>query len=325
MREEILKLLGAYLVLMSIGYVYNKYKKTIDVKEQYDDSQLIHKYLLNESTLTKSKKPILWVHIEFNKNARNWDSHGSRMNDGLNQPYQYLTIRSIIEKCGDSFNVCLIDDEAFSKIIPEWNTDVYALPDPLRTHVRHLAMAKVLHIYGGFLVPSSFICFHNLRSLYDSHLENASSVLIGEFQARSSVTSQTQYFPNPRLIACKKGNNLMKEYATYLEQLISKDATSEFDFMGEPGRWWYQAHITNQPVAIIPAEELGNKSLDNRPILLENLISDTDVKLSNTAIGVYVPDAEILKRTTYQWFARLSPTQVLQSNTLIGKYLLTTF
>jgi hypothetical protein len=152
---------------MFIGFIYNKYKKTIDIEEQYSDGELIQKYLLNDSSLTKNNKPILWIHIEFDKNARSWESFGSRTSDNLNQPYQYLTIRNIIDHCGESFNVCLIDDDSFINIIPEWRTRVEHLPRPLRSHIRDLALATILHIYGGFLLPSSFICFETfaLRAL----------------------------------------------------------------------------------------------------------------------------------------------------------------
>ena len=38
--------------------------------------------------------------------------------------------------------------------------------------------------------------------------------------------------------------------------------------------------------------------------------------------GILIPSDEILKRRKYEWFSRLSHKQVLQSNTIIGNYLL---
>jgi hypothetical protein len=344
LENKLVKIGVAYLVIMVIGYFYNKYKKTIDVEEQYKDGELIQKYLLNDSTLTKNNKPILWIHLEFDKNARAWENYNSRTTENLNQPYQYLTIRSIIEACGDSFNVCLLDDEAFAKIIPEWRTRVEHLPRPLRTHMRELAMANILHMYGGFVIPSSFICFYNLRNLYDAHLENA-NVVIGELRSTSSISTEAQYSPSTKIIGCRKNDPLMKEYADYLEQLVGKDYTSDMDFTGEPSRWWLsklgksttnclgldenqvaptapKVSASNYRVSLIPAEELGAKTTTNKPVLVEELLGDVDIRLSPTSAGIYIPDQEILKRTKYQWFARLSPTQVLESNTLVGKYIL---
>jgi len=321
-ENKVVKLAIAYLLIMLVGFIYNKYKKTIDIQEQYDDGELIQKYLLNDSSITRNNKPILWIHIEFDKNARSWESFGSRTSDNLNQPYQYLTIRNIIEHCGESFNVCLIDDEAFVKIIPEWRTRVEHLPRPLRSHVRDLALATILHIYGGFVIPSSFICFHDMRSLYDAHLEKA-NVVMGELRTTSSLAAEKQYSPSTKIMGCRKFDPMMKEYMEYLMDINNRDHTQEMDFTGETTRWWLAKQLTTPTaLSVIPAEELGVKTTTNKPILLEELLADTDVALSPTAVGLYIPDQEILKRSKFQWLARLSPKQVLESNTLIGKYLL---
>ena len=320
--NKVIKLAIAYLIIMFIGFIYNKYKKTIDVEEQYKDGELIQKYLLNDSTLTKNRKPIIWIHVEFDKNARSWESFGSRTSDNLNQPYQYLTIRNIIETCGESFNVCLIDDDSFVKIIPEWRTRVEHLPRPLRGHMRELALATVLHLYGGMLIPSSFICFYDLRRLYDAHLERA-NVMIGELRTTSSFSAEKQFSPSTKIMGCRKFDPIMKEYMDYMMRLTEHDQTEEMDFTGKSTEWWLtkQAELPSA-VSLIPPEELGVKTTTNKAILIEDLLGDTDVPLSPTAAGLYIPEQDILKRSKYQWFARLSPKQVLESNTLIAKYLL---
>ena len=45
----------------------------------------------------------------------------SRNTNNLNQPYLHLTIQSIIDHCSNDFHICLIDDDSFSKLIPEWD------------------------------------------------------------------------------------------------------------------------------------------------------------------------------------------------------------
>ena len=103
----------------------------------------------------------------------------------------------------------------------------------------------------------------------------------------------------------------------------NRDQTQEMDFTGDATRWWLAKQAeTPTSLSLIPAEELGVKTTTNKPVLVEELLADTDVALSPTAAGLYIPEQEILKRSKFQWLARLSPKQVLESNTLIGKYLL---
>ena len=82
----------------------------------------------------------------------------------------YNQIKSIINKCGSDFNICLIDDSTFSKLIPGWTTDFSTLADPIKSNIRNLALARLLYNYGGFLIPSSFICLRNMFSLYENFI-----------------------------------------------------------------------------------------------------------------------------------------------------------
>jgi hypothetical protein len=82
-------------------------------EEEGESYEAIQEYLLDGDTLGKSKKPILWLHVPYEYNSRNWLSFGSRSSFDLNQPYLYLTVRSIIKQCQGSFTICIIDDTHF--------------------------------------------------------------------------------------------------------------------------------------------------------------------------------------------------------------------
>ena len=47
-----------------------------------------------------------------------WESFNDRMNENLNFPFMYLTIKSIIDCNVWDFHVCIIDDDSFTKLIP---------------------------------------------------------------------------------------------------------------------------------------------------------------------------------------------------------------
>jgi hypothetical protein len=309
------------LLLFVLGFVFEKYKKTEAKRDKMDQYELIKKYLLNDSTLARSDKPILWIHVAFETNARWWPHFASRNTECFNQPYQYLTIKSIVDKCGDSFNVCLLDDKSFNKIIPGWSTKVANLPNPLRPHLRELAMAKLLQCYGGMTIPSSFACKKDLISLYNKGL-SATPMFCGELPSKSVVSSSIDFFPTNKIMGCKPDCELMGKYVNFLEITVSEDYTNEMEFTGETDNWLYN-QVKQKNIMPLDAIYFGAKMADKKPVLIDNLLDDDDdFSLPPISYGLYIPANEILSRTNFQWFARLSAEQVLESNTIIARQLL---
>jgi len=315
------KYIFALILLVVFGFIFEGYKKEELKQNKLEEYDLIKKYLLNDSTLARSDKPILWIPIDFQTNARWWSSFGSRNSKCFNQPYQNLTIKSIVDHCGDSFNVCLIDDKSFNKIIPGWTTKVANLPSPLRPHLRELALAKVLYYYGGMVLPSSFICMKNLMPLYIKGT-SSTEMFAGEMVCKNDSGVYSEFFPNHKIMGCKKDCSVMERYINYLERTVSSDYTNEMEFTGVTDKWLYE-EVLKKNVMPLDAKYFGCKTIENQPVLIDDLLSDDDdFALSKCAFGLYVPDDEILRRTNLLWFARLSPQQVLESNTVIARYLL---
>ena len=128
--ESIGKIFLLIGILGALSYVSKELKnKEDDVIKQFN-SNSVNQYLLEHDDIIKSKKPILWIHIPREVNARNWKSFGSRNSNDLNQPYLYLCLKSIIDKCGNDFNICLIEDCAInfsSKYDSEKNNEMRKL------------------------------------------------------------------------------------------------------------------------------------------------------------------------------------------------------
>ena len=312
------------LVISSI--IYSKINKNNenDLSKYYLD--MISKYLINDNSLAIKDKPFLWIHLHNNNtiipevNSRHWLSFSSRSTKDFNQPYQYLTLKSIINKCGCDFNICLIDDETFAKILPNWNLDISKAADPLRTHLRHLAIANILQIYGGLFVPSSFICFKSLKPLYSNGIAK-NKMFIGEFTDKTTNETSSGVLPSPKLMGCRPGNDIIKEYVKYLEILNSTDFSADIECIGKINQWFKNKSNMDQ-LNIIDAQLLGIKNNRNKLINIEELTNSSFIELNNDCYGLYIPWDELINRTTLQWFVRLSPEQVLESNTNIGKFLL---
>jgi hypothetical protein len=317
-----------FTILIGLSYYYKRLKLSDDTNTSAYYYRMVNKYLLNKNSLGISGKPYLWIHLHADNtiipdvNSRNWISFKSRNTKEFNQPYQYLTIKSIIDKCSDDFNITLIDDESFKKIIPNWKVDLKLIANPIRTHIRELALANIINIYGGMRVPSSFICFKSLKPLYDANIRE-NKMFVGEFLNNTSSASYTSnnFLPSTKIMGSTAMNDQMKEYINFLEELNSNDFVAESDFLGKTNLWLNNA-VNNDTINNIDGLYIGTKKSCSNAIIIDDLISSTYLDMDDKAFGLYIPWNELIERTAYQWFVRMSPEQILKSDTAIGKRLL---
>jgi hypothetical protein len=316
------KYIASTILILASGMIYEKYKKSVSNDEEERHYELVKKYLIQDSSLARSKLPIIWIHIGHEYNARSWQSFFSRSSEDINQPYMFLTIKSIIDKCGENFNICLIDDSSFTDILPNWNIDMTRVADPIKSKLRNLAMARLLKSYGGMILPPTFLCMKNLIDMYYTETCGGKP-FVGESIDDNSTSVNVSYFPNKQIMGCAKNCGVISDYISYLENLISDDYTDESVFLGSQDRWIAQ-NAKQGNINIVDAALLGVSDTDGRPVVLERLMGQTYVDFSPTVLGVLLPENDILKRTSFQWFARQSVSQALACDNVAGKLLLTT-
>ena len=308
-------------IILVVSYIGNSFKQTLESPNN-DDYKLIQEYLLNESPLYGYNKPKLWIHTKYELNARKWKSFQSRGSTDLNQPYIHLCIKTIINHCGDDFNICLIDDETFSKLIPSWDINLNTLAEPIKSHVRELGMAQLIYIYGGMCVPNSFICSKNLKELYDDGVSNNTPFICENVNRSCYLQKQKHqllFVPDPFLMGANKNDECMLNYVEYLKQRNSyPHFNSEVEFLGESSQYFIEC-INKQAICLIGGEFIGVKSMDRKPILLEDLMEEDYLSLYPNNYGLYIPQDELLRRNKYNWFAVLSSKEVLKTNTYISK------
>jgi hypothetical protein len=314
------------IVVVIIIFLYNRYTTLNKQRNNsgFDDNDYksIQKYLLmdNDPTLAKTKKPILWIPIDYEYNSRSWQSFGSRSSFELNQPYLYLTVKSIILHCNESFHICIIDDKSFNKLIPDWKIDMSSISSPISCYVRALAQVKILSKYGGIMVPPSFCCMRDLIDMYNMGLSN-NDMFICENIDRNITSTTHQFYPNMNFMGARKESKIADDLIDFIQRTISNDYTAQSQFLGDFNRWC-NTRVHKNKITLIPAKMIGASTLDNNPVLLDDLMSNNYIDFYTNIYGIYIPSNEILSRIHYQWFARLSPQQVLESNTIIGKYIL---
>ena len=320
MKPKTLNYFFLFIVLFVLIIFYKRYEDKRLSEENRDNIETIRKYLLNEDELKNSNKPILWIHIPYEYNSRKWLSFGSRSSFDLNQPYLYLTVKTIIKHCSNSFTICIIDDNAFQRLIPDWNINMSKISDPILSNMRILAQMKLLYIYGGMFCPISFLCMKDLIGLYKKG-SRGNKLFLCETNNRNITSTDYNFYPNLIFSGAPKRCSMVIEFCDFIQRIISSDYTSASVFQGDFNRW-ANTRIKRGQINMISGIDIGIKTVDDTPILLEDLMSNNYLNLYPGTYGILIPADEILKRRNYEWFARLSAKQVVKSNTIIGNYLL---
>ena len=208
----------------------------------------------------------------------------------------------------------------FSKLLPNWDIQVRKLANPIRSHIRTLAMAKLLHSYGGMQIPDSTIVLKDLKPLYNRCLSDK-CCFVGETLSRNVTATYSSTFPNTQIIGCKKNSPVIENYISKLELLNSRDYTNEMDFLGDMGRELYQ-YIISGKMNKIDGCTFGAKDNNNDDVTIDRLLGNTFIDFSPKLCAIYLPSREILTRTKFGWFARLSQDQLRTCDTVASKWMI---
>jgi len=309
-----------FFILITLNIFYKRYEDKLLRQESSDIYESIQKYLLDGDTLDKSKKPILWVHVPYEYNSRNWLSFGSRSSFELNQPYLYLTVKSIIKNCDDSFKICIIDDATFKKLIPGWNINMSSISDPILSNMRMLGMMKLLYMYGGMYCPISFVCFKDLNNMFLKGTRGE-KMFVCETVDKNVTSTDLDFYPNLSFCGAPKECETVRELCNLIQRTASHDYTADTRFLGDYDKWCKQ-RIANGKMNMIEGVEIGTKTVDEKKIIVDDLMSNNYLDLHQDAYGILIPSEEILNRNKFEWFARLSEKQVMETDTIIGNYIL---
>lgn len=308
-----------YLIIALIIGIF--YKRFIDKYEKDDDLkryELIRHFLLNESDIATSSLPILWIHVPYELNSRSWESFNSRSSKELNLSYIQLTISSIIKHCGNDFKICLIDDKSFVRLIPGWSHNLDYVGSPLKDKLRMLAKLKLLKYYGGMFVPQSFLCIKSLIGLYKTSFVN-NLPFFSEIQ--NNTLNGGEFITGMDIMGSDKNNTHIDELIQKNELLISNDYTSASNIIGKNEQTLVDM-ANNSKINVIDSKFIGTKDIDNNCITVDHLFSRDYIKFDNNLYGINIPHDNLMKRHSYNWFCKLTESEILSCDTILCKYIL---
>ena len=314
---DAVKLIGIFVVgAMLHHHFVGGAAKTQEEK----DYGLVEKFLLGKNgTEVRPSLPFLWVHVTHEVNSRWWMSFGSRNTSKVNLPYLGLTVDSIARSCEADFNVCVIDDADIAALLPDADFGLARLAEPRLSQARDLALLTLLYSYGGVLVSPAYISLRSLRNIHDEAVSR-NLLLIGEQRAKSVVANDTPLAPRMGLLAASPECEAVAKLCAQAKRICGGIPSAAPEFEGDLGLSMASL-VASGEAGLIPAWHIGVIDSKGGEVTLDRLLGSTFIDFASDVAGVLLPQSEILSRTAYGWFLRLSADQVLKSDTVAGKLL----
>jgi len=318
---KLLNYVGLLVILTTMGVLFKRYQRKYEMDPELKGDALVKKYLLNDEIIYG--KPNLWIHINYEKNNRNWKNFHSRSSMELNKPYMELCIETIIKYNGDSFNIFIINDETFSKLLDDWNIEMDLIPDPIKKNARKVGICKILYKFGGISLPGSFLATQNLKDLYNEGIRNNRMFCVENIN--DTIKNQhSEFAPDDIIIGCNKYCKKMKEYYEYLNSILKNDYTNESEIKGI-GRQWLSMEADDHTINVINGKLIGIKDVDDKLIGIDELFGASHVNFVKNKSGIYIDDEKMSKRVKYNWFNKVAKEDIFKSDLVIGRQMLLSY
>ena len=161
----------------------------------------------------------------------------------------------------------------------------------------------------------------NLRTFFDKALQENDFFAV-EGINKSSTADMINLFPMKNILGCRKNSKAMNKYISFLERKLKTDYTGEGNFLGEDNKFLYQL-FKKKEITLIEGKVFGIIDKNCKTVTLDRLMSNEFIEFDNSKLhGIIIPSEELLNRTQYQWFVRLSQKQLRTCENNISKYLL---
>jgi hypothetical protein len=296
------------LSILTIKYYRDQY---LEEKTDFHNETIdIDMYFYSESYIKQCKKRKLWIHIPFEKNSRKWENFGSRTSTDLNLAYMILCMKSIIDYCGSSYDIIIIDDTNFSDLLKN-DIDMSKLSGALKDKYREMCLMQILYEYGGVMVPPSLYLRKNIQEVdrpdvwYVVEIGNQENVAYSPMYPATIFTGSPAKSPE------------LHAYIQYYSEEIKND-------FGEQSLHFSKNYMRTNNISYLDGKLIGVKDKFDKPIKLEDLMENRKLILDDKHIGVYIPHSELIKRTKYNWFCSLSAEDVLKCKIFISNYMVST-
>jgi hypothetical protein len=289
------------LLFFFLNYNYYKQKKRNLLEEKRKEELSIEDFFYRPDLLSLSKRRKIWIYIPLEKNCRQWESFGSRSSTFLNLSIMNLCIKSIIDWCAQTYDIVLFTDRDISDILKS-KLDLSTFSGDVLEKQRELYILEILYEYGGILLPPTLYMRNNMKQQDVVDRWYVCDVL------NTHHDSLSRHIPSAVITGAPPKDPQLRNYIDYL----GKDPKLEYDVH----------YLKTHSIFVLDGSIFGTKNKHKEPITLDDLMSNKKLKLPEYNIALYMPYRELMERTLYKWYCKMSESQVLESHCAFSYYML---
>ena len=306
-------LIVSLIVLLIIIFLYKKKK--------FQKKEVITDVIIRKNYFKNNNKNFVWIYYENPVNSRFWSSFYGRRNDLDIPAYIFLVFNSIMKNCSN-YNIVILNKDNLKYFIKD---DFNLMPDSKIPYTLRINFIKyyILYNYGGIWLDECII-LKNLEPLVDKLKEYD---VIG-FGCDDSIIRCKLDIKKPRndiLIARKKTLLMYKCYKDMYYILKNFYNYPSFEFNdGSSLILWKNLEILlkNGKTTFYQfnTEYDGSRDYNDKIIDASNQLSLNYTNFLNpkNVYFITIDKDTIHNNFDFQWFLRLSPKQLIESNMWIS-------
>jgi hypothetical protein len=269
-------------------------------------------------------KPVIWIYLNNSEiNSRSWGDFMGRSSHAINLPFLNLCYQTIVAKNSDIYRVEVIGGLADLALrMGGWDSLPIALQNPeavVREPELNWIRAAVLAKWGGLWVSPATISIKPFGPLPKKRIVFFGTDTFPAYGGSSVIPAMNVIWsPTPEHPLWK----IWEEKARI--RLDRRSGGSEFRYDEKSDLADALREFKNDCI-LMPTAELSRKGSSLKRIELEDLLAsgtqgDLPFTIPKEAVYLPIPFSELLQRSAFEWFLRMSEDQIINSDVVLSYF-----
>lgn len=289
-----------------------------DTSNKFDTYDL-EGYIYKKNFSVKSlRRPIIFIHLPNNSRLAPLEQRDITKVPELNDAILYLNIKSVIRHCGKTHDIVIFDNTNVADLLDDDSdqiintTRLTNISGQNQKNWEYYVKCKILYKYGGIMMQPDFY----FTAPIHSNICNEKKLQITSYVNEGVHVSNKYFVPHfdKIMIANKYDPDLeiLMQYISAIYESQYDNTLMKFDDMHDK---LSQLHLLSPKLFGIQDKQ------DNVIQLRDWMSANKEMILDENCFCIYINRELLQKSRHFGWILNMSESQVLNSNTNLGKFM----